>query len=467
MDKLFQEHFTQTQVSIDHEDKLWSAIEQQRQPSKKHPVWWWFLAIGVLVSGAAWWAVSTPDVAKQPEKISPSIPVKEEVKPVDTKPIAEAHIDKKEVPLSNEISKKESTTTQKSLLTKSTYIQSTPTQVANPRTASTEALSIPNQDKAELSQKSAVVLAESKDITPKPASSLPQTRATMLTIANMARLDGSNNTFLQLAEPRLEIATFDDLPKNSRWDKCQVKEPGTFFLKSYGQASWAFEKFTQQEGDINETPTYLESWKEKFSPFLSYQGGVQVGYQFPWNGYVSGGVAYQHFQTKYESTQRVVEQITVYDEMAYFYIDDNGQTVWVADSVRVTNIYDQKEVHPNNHQMWHIPIQLGYNTRRNNFRIGANVEALFNISKSYEGYFMEANRSVIKIDSAQDKDYMSTTIGLSFSAGLHLGYLLNDHWEIYCSPRFRFNPNSFLADNQTLQISRNFAGLRAGVQYHF
>ena len=143
------------------------------------------------------------------------------------------------------------------------------------------------------------------------------------------------------------------------------------------------------------------------------------------------------------------------------------ETVWVADSVELVNIFEQKEIHPNNHQLWHIPIQFGYITDYKNFRIGGNIEALINISKSYEGYFMEQNKNIVVIDSATNEGYMSTNLGLSFSGGLYVAYQLGEHWEAYLSPRFRFNQTSFLDESQELSISRNFAGLRAGLTYHF
>ncbi len=71
------------------------------------------------------------------------------------------------------------------------------------------------------------------------------------------------------------------------------------------------------------------------------------------------------------------------------------------------------------------------------------------------------------IDENNQDNYISEDIGVSLSAGLHLGYYLNDKWEVYASPRFRYNPNSYLLDTETLKITRNMIGLRGGLRYHF
>ena len=206
------------------------------------------------------------------------------------------------------------------------------------------------------------------------------------------------------------------------WDKCGTKKRGTFFVKAYGQASTPMESISY-EGTSDESPSYSEAWQERFSPFMSYMGGLQIGYTFPWKGYVSGGLAYQHFQTQFETMQRVVEQITIYDEMAYFYVNDLGETIWVADSVTVTNIYDQTSTHANNHRLIHIPLQVGFLTTQNKFRIGMNVEALLNISKKYEGFFLKEDRSLVEIESDRDAGYMSTSLGLEFFGGGTFGLL--------------------------------------------
>ena len=131
------------------------------------------------------------------------------------------------------------------------------------------------------------------------------------------------------------------------------------------------------------------------------------------------------------------------------------------------NIYDRNSTQANDHRMLHIPIQFGINKQKDKWRFGLNVEALVNIRKSYDGYFLNENNSVDRVTHNNDQDYMSNNIGVSFSVGGHLGYMLGDHFELFVSPRFRFNDKSYLNDNQTLKITNNFAGLRTGLTYHF
>ena len=259
---------------------------------------------------------------------------------------------------------------------------------------------------------------------------------------------------------------FLDFKNKDSWSKCEVKIPGHFFLDLYGIAALPIDKIELQPG--NDQFAYRDLWDQRFDPVSSWHGGFQAGYQFPWGLSISTGFEYQNLITKYEDDQSITEMITVWDPMAYFYRDANNDIVWVGDSVTAINIYERKIVSENKHTLYSIPVQVSLELyKKPNFHIAADASAILNISKNYKGQFIRSDQTLIAIDSGNHDNYMQSDIEISYELGLRMGYYFNDNWEAYMSPRFRYNPNSYLLDTEVLKVTRNFAGLRAGIRYHF
>jgi|GEM_PF-4447492 len=257
------------------------------------------------------------------------------------------------------------------------------------------------------------------------------------------------------------------VPYDESWDQCEVKEQGHFFADVYGQGGLPMDEigFSQEGSDQF---AVRDLWDMRFTPKASWHAGAQVGYEWPSSFRLSAGAEYQEIVTEYADNQRVTEVIRVWDPQAFFEIDMNGDRVWVGDTVTAINVYDRRFVRKNKHTLLHIPVQVGYDIyKRPGFHIGLDVSAALNISKSYEGQFIRSDQTLIIVDDANQDNYMSKDIGISFSAGLHFGKYLNEDWEVYASPRFRYNPNSYLLDTETLKVTRNFMGIRLGVRRHF
>ncbi len=468
MDDLFKQHFDQSTTAVVRADDLWAAIQEERKPTKRTFVWW-YLVLGALLLGMGAYYLQSVETAQIVEPIatskiaSPSKMIEPIAKKQTTAPV-EINENKVEKQISN---KNTFTKTKKAI--KNNYV--------NP-IISTDIKPINNTEKNNLTNPNSLTtskLNKSKSVETIKSSTNERLEKKLgdsnLPTLKLRQREAFDNIVALEILPLMRLESVPPIVnrrKGKKWDKCQVRQRGALFVNTYGQAALAMENLTMTDNNASdELLDYKAAWEEKITPFVSYMGGLQLGYNFSWNGYISAGVAYQHFQTKYENIQTVTERITVFDEMAYFYVDTNGETVWVADSVVQTNVYDRKQTFANNHKLWHIPLQLGYTVDANQLRLGANIEALINISKKYNGYFLQENGSVIELDANNEKDFMSSNIGLSVSLGLHAGYRLGEHWEVYLSPRFRLNNQSYLNSDQSLKLSNHFAGLRAGLQYHF
>jgi len=192
------------------------------------------------------------------------------------------------------------------------------------------------------------------------------------------------------------------------------------------------------------------------------------GYEFGSGLSIAGGAEYQRLESQYETIQTITERVTVYDPEAFFFFDDQGQIVYVGDSVTAISTYDRTLSVSNSTTMIHIPVELSYPLlSKGNWKIKGIAGAVMNLSLQYRGRYVRPDLSVIEINAANASSYISTNIGLSVEGGVHLGYKIGEEWELYLSPRFRYNQQSYILTTEVVNQSRHFVNLRSGLQYRF
>lgn len=253
------------------------------------------------------------------------------------------------------------------------------------------------------------------------------------------------------------------LPEKTKWSKCEVKSKGNWFVDVYGQGVRVLENMESTA----DTRPYLNEYEEKFDPANGMMAGAMVGYKFPVGIMLYGGLEYQRYQSKYESITRVFTTERIYDPMAYFTIDDDGNRIYVGDTVTLTTITDREETIANTTTLINIPLHLGYQKAQNDWRWGIDAGVIFNIRKEYDGVHLLPDGSLTVLDKDNYDNFMTTKTGISLSAGVSIGRMLTDQLELYVSPRFRYNNQNNFKDEIHLSLKNNFAGLRAGVRYYF
>jgi len=272
---------------------------------------------------------------------------------------------------------------------------------------------------------------------------------------------------LPIAKSEMDISSSFLKKDKNPLDDCIAGVGGHFYVDVYSLVGAPLEEVKLKSGFEDQT-TYLSNWDEKYSTFPSVSVGTMIGYEFTSGLDIAVGAEYQKMESQYENTQTIIESITIYDPMAYFFYDDNNEVVWVGDSVTATSTYDRTVAVANSHNLAHIPLQVSYPLyRKGNWNLKANVAAALNLSFQYRGEFLRDDNSIVPVGAANHSTYFSPNVGLSFELGGHLGYRISPNWEAYLSPRFRYNQQSYLSDSQVISLSRNFANLRIGMQYHF
>lgn len=242
---------------------------------------------------------------------------------------------------------------------------------------------------------------------------------------------------------------------------------GNLFVDGYVSGGLPIDHVSLQSSTQDQVD-YLDLWNERVQSLSSFSGGLMIGYQFGSGLEISSGAEYQRIEAQYQTTQRVTEIIQVYDPMAFFFIDDAGNTVWVADSVSAVSVYDRTTSIANRSSLLSVPFQLSYPLlQKGPWQLRAVGGGSFNFSIEHKGVFLREDQQVVPLDDTSVTTFMAPRIGLSIEAGLQLSTLFGERMELYLSPRYRYNRQSYLVRSEALSVSRDFIGIRVGAKYHF
>jgi len=149
--------------------------------------------------------------------------------------------------------------------------------------------------------------------------------------------------------------------------------------------------------------------------------------------------------------------------MAYFFIDSNNNRVYVADSVTTTRTYTREIQTAKTHTLINVPVLLGYHRQIGKFRYGLIGGVNFHLRNEFTGKALDASGQVI--DASTDNIYRKD-LNVSIIGGLDAGYMVQEGLEIYVSPRFRFQSDSWLNADHPLISKIQLVGLQAGVRLH-
>ena len=154
--------------------------------------------------------------------------------------------------------------------------------------------------------------------------------------------------------------------------------------------------------------------------------------------------------------------------MAFFFFDQNNEIVWVGDSVTSVTTFDRTISHANTTELVNLPIHLSYRFAQvGPFNIKATVGGILNLSVQYRGRFLQPDMTLQIVDESNQDQFVATSLGIGFEGDIDASYYLGGNWELYLSPRYRFNQSSYFSNNQSIRTSRDYIGLRTGVRYLF
>ena len=170
-----------------------------------------------------------------------------------------------------------------------------------------------------------------------------------------------------------------------------------FFGDIYGNLGVPFENLTLNPGFTDQL-TYLAEWDQRYSPLLSMGAGINLGYEWANGLEISGGVEYIRNESQYQTVQTIREVVTIFDPMAYFIVDEQGQIVWVGDDVTAVNIYDQVVSVSNQSSFLNIPFSIAYPVvKKDQFYMKVVGGGALNLSHSHRGQFLRPDLTLIQV----------------------------------------------------------------------
>jgi len=152
--------------------------------------------------------------------------------------------------------------------------------------------------------------------------------------------------------------------------------------------------------------------------------------------------------------------------MAYYYLDSNNNRVYVADSVTTTRTFTRSVQSAKTHTLINLPVLLAYHQRIGNFRYGIIGGVNIHLQNEFTGKVLDPSGQIIDADSDMNTAVYRTKMDMSFIGGLDLGYMTNEWLELYISPRFRYQPGSWLNAAHPLESRMQFLGMQAGLRLH-
>ncbi len=244
--------------------------------------------------------------------------------------------------------------------------------------------------------------------------------------------------------------------------KQRTKIKGSPFIDIYGEGNMSS---VTVESQNTETNAYETTWNDTDTPLGSYELGLMLGYEFDNGLYAALGLEYQKTVEKLEYQQTIIERVTVWSDEAYFYLDDEGNQVFVGDSVTTQSTYKRSVVSGKEHTVMNLPLMLGYKLRMNRFNVGLFGGMNINLSHKFEGKIIDESNTFVTLNEDNYETVYKNKLDASPFAGLHLGYSMSNYAELYFNPTFRFHPKSWMQDDYSLSAKYQLAGVRLGLRY--
>jgi hypothetical protein len=258
------------------------------------------------------------------------------------------------------------------------------------------------------------------------------------------------------------------LPGDPKWSRCSDKRSIDigFLIEGYafgGIPLLSNRLNTNQNIDYQQ---FLQSWNESESAVSTFSAGLLVGLESQWGVSISTGIEYQQIQNRFNQEQRILERVTIFDEMAYFFLDSNNNRVYVADSVTTTRTYTRRLQTAKTHTLINLPVLLGYHRQNGRFRYGITGGLIFHLQNEFKGKALDASGQIIDASTESPFNIYRKNLNLSVVGGIDAGYMIQEGLELYLSPRFRFQGDSWLQADHPLISRIQLVGLQAGLRLH-
>jgi hypothetical protein len=215
--------------------------------------------------------------------------------------------------------------------------------------------------------------------------------------------------------------------------------------------------------DIDESIALLELRNQRESLLEHTQAGLFFNLRHHSGLQLSSGLHYTQINERYDyqrSESVVID--SVYGPKTLF-VNLYNEVDTIYGIVPIEEVTTHTKRYHNRHQLFEIPILLGYQrTVAHRLRLGVQAGGFLNISMRSEGRIARLPDSDIAINEAQA--YRSN-LGWSYYLGLMLEYQLTPRIHAYAAPSMRYFPGSFTQAGYPLEQAYRLYTVNVGVRY--
>ncbi|MCC6634315.1 MAG: hypothetical protein IT251_02285 [Chitinophagaceae bacterium] len=194
--------------------------------------------------------------------------------------------------------------------------------------------------------------------------------------------------------------------------------------------------------------------------------GISIGAKFTRglskNLYIKGGLQYNQMIEKtslmMEKERKEITVITINTVT-----DINGNTVTVADTSKQLQITYARSVNYNSIKSIELPISLGYEFYRKNFRASVNAGFIVNLSSWYSGKIFDTSYQMVNIK--ERPGIYKQNVGLSLYGSISLIKPLSESAEIFAEPYFRYSLTNPKYNAYGFKQKFNAVGLSMGLRF--
>jgi len=222
----------------------------------------------------------------------------------------------------------------------------------------------------------------------------------------------------------------------------KIKDQITFSLNSYVGIYYVDRKFKLIQNSLN---TYVSARDSTETPLEAIVAGTQFCLNHKSGMWVGLGIEYQRinevFRTKSSST-------TTEPILSSFVFSKKENTT------------TEKWTHYNKHELYNIPLSIGYRIDLKNWTLRVSHTSLFSFKNAFSGKHLIASSGVDNISS----DFYNR-INFSSRIEANIQRQLAQQFRLELSPSFMIHHNSFIVPDSGYEQKYKLLGLRAALLY--
>lgn len=227
-------------------------------------------------------------------------------------------------------------------------------------------------------------------------------------------------------------------------------------VEAYSSVSRPFATIEERSSHASELAA---EWDSSFEPQWLYAFGFMTHYHWGDRWSLGAGAEVQRL-TSYSTQKEQNRSIKMsWNDQAYFFLDDNGEKVWVGDSV-FTAVHQTTGIRKGNtHSRVVIPLELAYQIPLNNWSLRGGIGLAMSI-------WQKDNSTIFNEFGHFEKADGEWNTGLAFDGRLSLGvaYAIRPEWELFLQSSLQVGMTDWLDNDFPVSMNMNFAGLSLGTR---